>query len=255
MSADVSPDIGEEIRSVLTDVLDKGPAELDASWDACAEAGLLGLAAPEAHGGEGLGLSEVAVLVREIGARALDHPVRETLLCGLLPLALAGTPEQQEAFVPRIVAGDLLVAPALNEPGTALPLRPTTRLDDDRITGRKLAVPVYDEDFPGRSTVLLVSASDAGGEPVVVLVDAASEGVSRTVTPSSRGLVEATYEFDGAPVLGVLGADAAGVVRRHAVSGLLLQAEGLLAGAQDLTAGYIKERQQYATRARTTTNC
>ena len=134
-----------EIRTVLTDVVEKGPEGVGASWAACAEAGLLGLAAPEDHGGEGLGLAEIGVLVREAGARALDLPFRETLVSGLLTLVRCGTPEQQELFVPRIVSGDLLVAPAVNEVGVALPERPTTRLEDDRLTGRKIAVPAYDE--------------------------------------------------------------------------------------------------------------
>jgi alkylation response protein AidB-like acyl-CoA dehydrogenase len=141
----MSDEVVDEIRSVLTDVVEKGPEGVGASWKACAEAGLLGLAAPTAHGGEGLGPAEVAVLVREAGARALDLPFRETLLCGLLTLARSGTPEQQEIFVPRIVAGDLLVAPALNEVGVALPERPATRFEDDKVTGRKLAVPTYDD--------------------------------------------------------------------------------------------------------------
>ena len=34
----MSDDVLGEIRSVLTDVLDKGPEELAASWKACAEA-------------------------------------------------------------------------------------------------------------------------------------------------------------------------------------------------------------------------
>ncbi len=143
------------------------------------------------------------MLVREAGARALDLPFRETLVSGLLTLVRCGTPEQQELFVPRIVSGDLLVAPAVNEVGVALPERPTTRLEDDRLTGRKIAVPAYDE-HPDATTLLMVSASDAAGDPVVVLVDPASDGVTRTTTPSSRGETEATYEFDGAPILGVL---------------------------------------------------
>ena len=109
---------------MLTDVLDKGPEDVAASWLACAEAGLLGLAAPAAHGGEGLGLAELGVLVREAGARALDLPFRETLVCGLLTLVRRGTPEQQETFVPQIVGGDLLVAPALNESGRRSPSDP-----------------------------------------------------------------------------------------------------------------------------------
>ena len=183
------------------------------------------------------------MLVREAGARALDLPFRETLVCGLLTLVRCGTPEQQELFVPRIAGGDLLVAPAVNEVGTALPERPSTRLEDDLLTGRKIAVPAYDE-HPDATTLLMVTASDASGGPVVVLVDPASEGVVRSTAPSSRG-TEATYEFDGAPVLGVLADGAVDVLHQHVVAGALLQGDGLLAGARDLTAGYVKERVQF----------
>jgi alkylation response protein AidB-like acyl-CoA dehydrogenase len=243
----MSDEVATEIRSVLTDVVEKGPEQLAESWRACAEAGLLGLAAPAEHGGEGLGLEEVAVLVREVGSRALDLPFRETLVCGLLTLARSGTPDQQEIFVPRIASGDLLVAPALNEVGSVLPERPATRLENDLLTGRKVAVPLFDE-LEGTSTVLIVSATDAGGDPVVVLLDPRSGGVTSTPTPTSSGAGEATYEFDGAQVLGVLGDGAADVLRQHAVAGLLLQGEGLLAGARDLTAGYVKERSQFGRR-------
>ena len=46
----------------------------------------------------------------------------------------------------------------------------------------------------------------------------------------------------------MLGGDGAGILRRYAVAGLLLQGEGLLAGARDLTAGYVKEREQFGRR-------
>src|SRR4051812_10199987 len=235
-------DVSAEIRSVVTDVLEKGPEDVEASWLACAEAGLLGLAAPSALGGEALGLPELAVLVREVARRARDLPLRETLVCGLLPLVANASPELQESLVPRIASGELVVAPALNEPGAALPLAPATRFDGECVTGRKLAVPLYD-DLPGRETILLVSATSDHGA-VVVLVDPDGDGVSSTETPASRGRVEATYVFDGAPVLGVLGEGAAEAVRSSTVAGLLLHADGLLAGALDLTAGYIKERSQ-----------
>ena len=55
----------DEVRSVIGDVLDRG----DGSWRALQEAGLLSLAAPEQHGGEGLGMVEVAVLLHEVGRR------------------------------------------------------------------------------------------------------------------------------------------------------------------------------------------
>ncbi len=176
--------IRDEIRSVLTDVLEKGPDEVEPSWLACAEAGLLGLALPTAQGGEGLGLAELAVVVRGAAARAVDLPLRETLVSGLLPLVAHGTEEQQEAFLPRISSGELLVAPALNEPGSALPEEPATRFDGERVTGRKLAVPVYDA-LPGRETLLLVSVSGDDG-PAVVLVDPAVRRESSGSTPRPR---------------------------------------------------------------------
>ena len=59
----------------------------------------------------------------------------------------------------------------------------------------------------------MVSASDPGGDPVVVLLDPKSDGVTRTDDAQLARGHEATYEFTDAPVLGVLGAGAAEVLR------------------------------------------
>ncbi|MET3960163.1 alkylation response protein AidB-like acyl-CoA dehydrogenase [Marmoricola sp. OAE513] len=232
-------EVREEIRSVVADVLDKGGA----SWEACAEAGLLGLAAPDAHSGEGLGLGEVGVLLHEVGKRALDLPVWETLVCGLLTLSAAGAEDVQARFVPEIVAGKLLLAPALNEPGNALPAAPATTLRDGKVTGHKIDVARLE------GSVLLLVSTDSG----VALVDPSGPGVTATPNYSSRtvpanearGLGETGYTFDGAPAVAVLEDNAAEVLREHAVAGLLLLGDGLMAGALELTAGYIKERGQF----------
>lgn len=232
-------EIREEIRSVVVDVLDKGGA----SWDACAEGGLLALAAPAEYGGEGLGLGEVGVLLHEVGRRALDLPVWETLVCGLLTLSAASSAEIQAKYIPEIVAGKLLLAPALNEPGNALPTAPATTLRDGKVTGHKIDVTLLE------GNVLLLVSTDAG----IAVVDPKGPGVTATQNYSSRtvpkaearGLGETGYRFDGAPALAVLGPDAASVLREHAIAGLLLLGDGLVAGALDLTAGYIKERVQF----------
>ena len=162
MSDDVSrPD---EIRSVLTDVLDKGPEETEASWAACAEAGLLGLAAPPTHGGEGLGLAEVGVLVREVGCpRARPARPRDARLRPAARSPRTARRSSRRSFVPRIVAGELLVAPALNEPGVALPARARDAArrrrghrPQDRASRRTTTSPAV-------TTLLLVSAADADG--------------------------------------------------------------------------------------------
>ena len=116
----------EAVRSVVREALDRGAGSVEADWAAWASAGLLSLAVPEAHGGEGLGLAEVAVLLRETGARAAHLPVWETLCCGALTLAAAGTDEQQQAWLPKIAAGEALLTPALREPGVGIADTPGT---------------------------------------------------------------------------------------------------------------------------------
>src|SRR5687768_10457295 len=99
----------EAVRSVVTEVLNRAGAATD-DWAALASAGLLALAVPEAYGGEGLGLDEVGVLIRETGARAVDLPVWETLCCGALPLAATGTEEQRRAWLPGVATGQTLLS-------------------------------------------------------------------------------------------------------------------------------------------------
>ena len=147
MSDDTAADMRGEIRSVLTDVVEKGPEEVGASWTACAEAGLLGLAAPTEHGGEGLGIAEVGVLVHEVGVRALDLPFRETLACGLLTLVRSGTPDQQEIFIPRIVSGRPARGAGAQRGRGGASRAAVHPARNDLLTGRKLAVPVF-EDLP-----------------------------------------------------------------------------------------------------------
>jgi alkylation response protein AidB-like acyl-CoA dehydrogenase len=227
----------DEVRSVIGDVLDRG----DGSWRALHEAGLLSLAAPKEHGGEGLGLAEISVLLHEVGRRPLhdtgDLPVWETLACGLLPLVRSGSDELQADLVPKVLSADLMLAPALGEPGAALPTNPATTYDGETIAGTKVGVPVLDG-----PTLLLVSVTATDGSTAVALVDPAGAGVSRADTWTSSGATEATYTFASAPVLGLLDAD---VVRSHAIAGLAALGAGVVEGARDLTAGYIRDRRQF----------
>ncbi len=237
-------DVREEIRSVVADVLDKGGA----TWSALAEAGLLGLAARPELEGEGLGLPEVGVLLHEIGRRAVDLPVWDTIACGLLTLGATATPEQAARLVPEVIAGERHLLVAMDEPGEAMPPAPRTTLRDGAVTGRKINVT---ELGAGAAPALLLVTTDAG----VALVDPEGPGVTRLpnyasqVTPAGdAGAGMTGYAFDGAPAVEILGEDAGRVLREHAVAGLLLLGDGLLAGALDLTAGYIKERVQFGRR-------
>ncbi|MFC5731327.1 MULTISPECIES: acyl-CoA dehydrogenase [Nocardioides] len=221
------------VRAVVGEVLGR---ESDAGeWAAWAAAGLTSLPVPEEYGGDGLGLPEVAVLLRESGRRAVQVPAWETLCCGALTLAAHGTETQRKELLPGVVSGEVLLTPAMREPGTG-PIR--TTVTNGAVTGRKVGV-TYAES----ATRLLVTALDGESE-VVALVDPNGPGVTLHAASASSGTPQHTVVLDGAPAE-LLEEGAADRLADLARAGLATTAAGVLAGARDLTAEYVKGRTQF----------
>jgi hypothetical protein len=227
------------VRDVVRDVV----AREAVGWDDLASAGLLALPVPEASGGEGLGLLEVAEVLRGLGSRAIQLPAWETLCAGVLTVAAVGTPEQQERLLKGVVDGATILTPALREPGFPEAPATTVTVTDGvaRLSGRKVAVTYAD-----RAASLLVLASLVRS-PCVAVVEPSGEGVALAESHSSRGATEHTVTFSDAPVelLGDDQAAAARALQAHAVAGLCVLGAGLVEGARDLTASYIAERTQF----------
>lgn len=223
----------EAVRSVAREALDR-----DADWSGLAAAGLLGLGLPEEHGGDGLGLVEVAALLREVGARARQLPVWETLVCGAPVLAAHGTDAQRKEWLPGVASGEVVLTPALREVGTGLAARPATVFRDGTLTGRKVSVT-----YAASAARLLVTALD-GDAVVVALVDPRGPGVRLEASPASTRVDRHTVVLEDAPAE-LLEAGAARSLVDHAVAGLCVLAAGVLAGALDLTATYVKGRTQF----------
>ena len=248
----------EAVRGVAAETLARAGASPEDVWNALAEAGLLALAVPEEYDGEGLGLDEVGVLLHEVGRAAVQVPVWETLVCGVLPLVRSGTPDQRQRLLPGVASGATRLTASLQEPGAGLttsPWLPSTELVPQGegwvLSGRKVGVWGASD-----ARAVLVPARVAGTDDVVVvLVDPAAAGVSLVPSGSSRGETEHTLVLDEVPVAeadvlagppsGEAARAAAVHLREVATAGLCLLGDGLVAGARDLTAGYIKERRQF----------
>src|SRR5688572_5896240 len=97
---------------------DGHPASL---WKAAAEQGWLAVTVPEEHDGLGLGLLEAQVIARALGAGVAPGPWRGTVLAAEA-VRLAGSDEQQAAWLPRLGSGDAVGAFTLR--GTAPGLLP-----------------------------------------------------------------------------------------------------------------------------------
>jgi 3-oxo-4-pregnene-20-carboxyl-CoA dehydrogenase beta subunit len=169
------------------------------------------------------------VLLRETGLRARHLPVWETLCCGVLTLAWHGSDEQQE-LLRDVVSGDRVLTAAVRE------LSATTYADGT-VTGRKVGV-THAED----ASHLLVTARQ-DGDPVALLVDASDPGVTLLESGSSARIATHTVVLDGARAEVVDGA--ASTLAQLWTAGLCLTAAGVVAGARDLTASYIKGRTQF----------
>jgi alkylation response protein AidB-like acyl-CoA dehydrogenase len=215
-------------------------------WRALADAGLLAIAVPEEHGGSGLGLVELCLLLDQQGRRVAPVPLWPTLVLGALPIAEFGSPDQQKEWLPRVASGEVVLTAALSEPGVNDALRPqvtaTRHGDTWRLDGAKPSVPAAH--IADRVLVPASTGHDALG---VFLVDPAGSGVERTVAATTDRQKVAHLEFTGAPAE-QLGDDAERVTAwmlDRALVGLGAMQVGVAEGAVRMAAAYTSERQQF----------
>jgi alkylation response protein AidB-like acyl-CoA dehydrogenase len=92
----------DAVRAVVEDT--GGDGHPDSLWKAAGEQGWLAVLVPEEHDGLGLGLVEAQVIARALGAGVAPGPWRGTVLAAEA-VRLAGSDEQQAAWLPRFAAG------------------------------------------------------------------------------------------------------------------------------------------------------
>ena len=87
-------------------------------WQQYAQLGLLGLTFDEQYDGAGMGAAELATVMESFGRSLVLEPFFATVVLGGTLVSQAGTPEQKAAILPRVAAGELLLAFGYAEPGT-----------------------------------------------------------------------------------------------------------------------------------------
>jgi alkylation response protein AidB-like acyl-CoA dehydrogenase len=88
-------------------------------WTQICELGWAGIAIPEEHGGQGLGMVELVLLCEEIGYACAPLPFLSNAIAGLV-IAEGGSEEQRERWLPEIASGESLGAVALDQEDPAL---------------------------------------------------------------------------------------------------------------------------------------
>jgi hypothetical protein len=220
-------------------------------WQALANADLLGLAIPEADGGAGYGLMELCLLLEAQGNAVAPVPLWSTLVLGAMPLARFGSVAQRAAWLPGVVAGDVILTAALTGAASSPTSMPSVRAratgDGFLLQGTELAVPQAHL----ADRIVLPARTEDGGV-LLALLDPAAPGVTleRAVTTNREvhphlHVADVTLGADdvlAGPGAGRAALDLALVTSTVALCALQV---GVCEAALTKTATYLNSRQQF----------
>lgn len=198
-------------------------------WNELAGLGLVGIGLPESAGGGGLGFFEVGIVLEEVGRAVAPIPALPVMaMAG--PFLAEHAPDQLEG----IASGDRIVTVALHDllgPVSS----PSLAASGGALTGVKTNVP-----FGTVAHAFLVSAVDG-----IYLVEADAAGVTVERQDTVDDIPDALVTFAGAPGTRVAGPETLGSLLDHGRTGQAMIMAGVTAKAVEITAEYVKEREQF----------
>ena len=226
-------------------------------WEGMAALGWMGLAFPEEHGGAGDTLTDLAVLLEELGRALAPSPFFSTVVNVGLTIMDAGSEGQRREYVPQLASGTLIGTAALLERDArytpdAINLAARRVGDVYELTGTKMFV-----EHANTADLMLVpvrTGSPATPEAglTVLLVPAASSGITLTRLDSIARDTQFEVSFEGVevPVEAVLGTidDGWSVLKRALDRATVLHCAESVGGARrvlEMTVEYAKQRVQF----------
>ncbi|MFI9602864.1 acyl-CoA dehydrogenase family protein [Streptomyces sp. NPDC052043] len=186
-------------RAYLTRTVAEGrpPTEL---WSEAGKLGYLGVNLPEAYGGGGAGITELSIVLEELGAAGcpLLMMVVSPAICGTV-IARFGTEEQKRAWLPSLANGTRTMAFGITEPdagSNSHRITTTARRDgaDWVLSGRKVFVSGVDI----ADAVLVVGRTEDARtgrlKPCLFIVPTDADGFQRR--PIDMELTAAEKQFE-----------------------------------------------------------
>ncbi len=258
--------IGERYGLDYWYALDKDKAFPTEMWRAICEAGLAGVALPEEHGGGGLGMLELALVIENLAAGGAGATLAQVFMLnpifGGVAIARYGTEAQKRDMLGRLCRGELNFCMALTEPdaGTnTLEVKTFARAEGNgwRLNGRKIwitGVPDAGKMLVVARTKRLEDSARKTDGLTMFMVDVKREGLSHapiekhgTNTLASCNVYFDEVRVDGSELVGTLHGgwsellDVLNTERIVTVAGLV--ASGRL--ATRLGVAYAKERKVF----------
>jgi alkylation response protein AidB-like acyl-CoA dehydrogenase len=225
-------------------------------WAELARADLLGLIVPEAFGGGGYGMVELALILEGQGRSVAPVPLWATLALGAMPIAEFGSDALSGRVLPGVVAGDTILTAALADVagdiavgGPGRPSVAAVRAEDGVVlSGTAFAVP-----YAHVADRVVIPASLDGGV-VVAVVDPTATGVTVERTVTTNREIHPHLHLDGVAVAGEdllaggepsRGHEVVSWILNRAWTGLCALQVGVTEAAVSQTATYLNNRQQF----------
>jgi alkylation response protein AidB-like acyl-CoA dehydrogenase len=241
----------ELVREIMEDDEKGYSPEL---WKKMAELGWLGLSFPEEYGGADFTFLDLAVLLEECGRALVPGPLVPTVVHVGHTILAAGTEEQKQEILPKMINGELILTLAFMEENGSLEASGMTVKaeksgDNYVINGTKLFVP----DANVADYILCVTRTTDGADKeegiTLFLVDTKSDGVQVEILKTMTGekLCEVVFNNVSVPAKNVIGEVDKGwpVVEKMKNEAAVAEAAWMTGGARwalDTTIDYAKER-------------
>ena len=226
------------------------------TWSQMVELGWAGIPFPEEHGGLAFGYKGLGVVTEETGRTLAASPLFATVWLGGTIVNLGGSDAQKAALLPKVAAGELLLALALEESHRHNPYGVATSAqasgDGYTISGSKKFV--LDGHVADKLIVAARTSGSTGDRDGIslFLVDAGADGVTvtRTKMVDSRNAANvelADVAVSGDALIGELGkgADVLDPALDIARIGIAAEMLGSTQECFDRTVQYLKDREQF----------
>lgn len=232
------------------------PTELRAKM---AAQGWFGTMVPEAYGGSGRSITDIAIIIEETARRGMGCDFIPTGIFSVEALARYGTEAQKAHYLPRIARGELVFAISFTEPnaGTdfaALTTSAEARGDHFVLRGHKMFTSLIDL----ADVVLVAARTDRAAKKhkgiSLFLVDPKSPGIQATEVPKLGGHIipafEVWYEDVRVPRESLLGELNNGWYQLIATIntervGISAHNTGSARAALDYAVQYVSQREQF----------
>ncbi len=225
-------------------------------WREMAALGWAGTLVPAEHGGSGLGYVGLGLVLEAAGRTLAASPLHSTAMIGASALVLGGSDAQKAQWLPKIAAGEIIAALAIDEGAHHAPLKTALSAAKSgagfKLTGEKRYV------ADGHVAELFIVAARTSGKAgdakgiTLFLIPASGAGLKRRelITVDSRGAVDLTLdgvELGADTVLGEVGAGAKllDAILDRARIGLAAEMLGQAQEAFEITSDYLKTRKQF----------